>query len=437
MSQHHGDDDAVYIDPSSVVEEIVLDGTDAPPADFMDDDEDDGADAGATGEQDDEEDAEEEEREPALRQQQGGVPEGMVEFEDDSVQGFFAHTDSVYCVALAATEPATLAVTGGGDDVAYLWRVEDGKDPVGKLDGHKDSVNAVAFSADASLVATGGLDGMVRVWKCADASLVQSLEGPDEVEWLCWHPRGNVLLAGSHDGSVWMWNAPTGLCMQVLTGHSGAVTAGGFTADGKRIVSVGEDATLRVWDPKQGTAQVTWHGPEGIPALSLALHLSLEVAVVGLGDGTAAVVHLGTGKKLALLQGHRASVESVSLSPIASMAATASTDGTLCVWDLNTFTLRHRLEHPGGVVAVQWHVSEPLIFAQCTDALLRLWDARTGKVVRAWRGHQDAPLAMAVSKDCNTLVSVGDDRVALVFANSDEHSWHPGAREAEPQQAAA
>jgi WD40 repeat protein len=25
-------------------------------------------------------------------------------------------------------------------------------------------------------------------------------------QWLDWHPKGNVLLAGGADGTVWVWN---------------------------------------------------------------------------------------------------------------------------------------------------------------------------------------------------------------------------------------
>ena len=30
-----------------------------------------------------------------------------------------------------------------------------------------------------------------------------------------WHTSGNVLLTGSQDGTVWMWDASAGTCMQV------------------------------------------------------------------------------------------------------------------------------------------------------------------------------------------------------------------------------
>lgn len=42
------------------------------------------------------------------------------------------------------------------------------------------------------------------------------LEGPDgTIEWVHWHPKGDIILAGSDDFTAWLWNAQTGTCMQV------------------------------------------------------------------------------------------------------------------------------------------------------------------------------------------------------------------------------
>jgi WD40 repeat protein len=43
-------------------------------------------------------------------------------------------------------------------------------------------------------------------------STICGLEGPSEVSWLSWHPRGSIVVAGSEDGTIWMWNAQTGQC---------------------------------------------------------------------------------------------------------------------------------------------------------------------------------------------------------------------------------
>jgi angio-associated migratory cell protein len=49
---------------------------------------------------------------------------------------------------------------------------------------------------------------------------------------------------------------------QVFSGHSGPVTGGSFTPDGKSVVSVGAegDSSLRVWSPRTGECTLTLQG---------------------------------------------------------------------------------------------------------------------------------------------------------------------------------
>ena len=60
--------------------------------------------------------------------------------------------------------------------------------------------------------------GTIRVWNAQTGAHFSTLEGPSEgLEWMEWHPRGNLLLAGTEGGSVWLWNHNS-QCLQVLTG---------------------------------------------------------------------------------------------------------------------------------------------------------------------------------------------------------------------------
>ena len=57
--------------------------------------------------------------------------------------------------------------------------------------------------------------GQVKVWDTSTGRCVHTLEGPTAaVEWVRWHPRGDIVLAGSEDFTAWMWNATTGVFMQ-------------------------------------------------------------------------------------------------------------------------------------------------------------------------------------------------------------------------------
>lgn len=58
--------------------------------------------------------------------------------------------------------------------------------------------------------------GVVKIWSTQTGQLLHSLDGPGgAIEWLQWHPRGDVVVAGVEDFTIWMWNAQTGACMQV------------------------------------------------------------------------------------------------------------------------------------------------------------------------------------------------------------------------------
>lgn len=58
------------------------------------------------------------------------------------------------------------------------------------------------------------------MWNTETGSLIQTLEGPGgSVDWVTWHPKGDVVLAGSEDFTLWMWLAQSGSCMQVFAGH--------------------------------------------------------------------------------------------------------------------------------------------------------------------------------------------------------------------------
>ena len=256
----------------------------------------------------------------------GGDP---LDFEDDSAHSFTGHTDAVFAVAWNPAVQGSVA-TGGGDDRAFLWRVgtadgtvelggdrddDDDGDGAGQANGngngggagekkqqqqhhqqqrrrHTDSVVSLAFSPDGSLLASGGLDGVVLLWDArtgeAPASLPPLDEGPsDGVEWVCWHPRGRALLAGSEDFLAYLWDTVTGKLMCApLAGHGGAVRCGAFTPDGRGVVTGGGegDAALRRWDPRTGAcvATVSGHGyhEAGLTCLAPA-PLSAESAAAG------------------------------------------------------------------------------------------------------------------------------------------------------------
>lgn len=158
----------------------------------------------------------------------------------------------------------------------------------------------MAFSQDGQFVASGGMDGKVFVAYTSTGQPVCPPLETEEVVWLKWHPRGTVLLVATADGTVWMYKLPSGSCMHVLAGHQGPVSCGGFTNDGKRVVSAGEDGSLTVWDPKSGqplfrqsSAQNGRFHREGITCL--AVNKDDSLILTGGADNCAKLLNLSQG----------------------------------------------------------------------------------------------------------------------------------------------
>ena len=209
-------------------------------------------------------------------------PETEIELQNDSSAHFDLHTDSIFTIAQHPLDPSIIA-TGGGDDTTYAFSTdnfdhspllpksyesnpEPGRaslEPLAKLTGHTDSVNALAFTLpNGEYLLSGGLDGHLRAYSTSDKSYAlvaeaQELEKTDEINFIspCPHPSyRNTFAFGVSNGSVWVYTvdaADTEAPLQIIQTyflHGMSCTAGAWTPDGKMLATVSEDGSFYVWD---------------------------------------------------------------------------------------------------------------------------------------------------------------------------------------------
>ena len=61
-------------------------------------------------------------------------------------------------------------------------------------------------------------------------------------------PTAQRIVSGGENKTLKVWDAATGEETLTLTGHTGGVRSVAFSPDGQRIVSGSDDRTLKVWD---------------------------------------------------------------------------------------------------------------------------------------------------------------------------------------------
>ncbi|KAL3210836.1 hypothetical protein MRX96_036820 [Rhipicephalus microplus] len=188
---------------------------------------------------------------------------------DNAEVSFAAHQGSAFVCAVSGD--GRHIVTGGEDDRGCVWQLDTGQ-LVFECGGHTDSVTCAAFNHDSTLVATADMGGSLRVWAVESHEQQWEFDIGMDLNWIDWHGQANVLLAGTVEGMVWMWQVPGGHCKN-LVGPGTSCGAGRFLSDGRRAAVGYDDGSVRVWDLKgvavahslTGAGQAHPGGPSHVP----------------------------------------------------------------------------------------------------------------------------------------------------------------------------
>eukprot|EP00633_Aureoumbra_lagunensis_P003719 CAMPEP_0197302380 /NCGR_PEP_ID=MMETSP0890-20130614/51010_1 /TAXON_ID=44058 ORGANISM="Aureoumbra lagunensis, Strain CCMP1510" /NCGR_SAMPLE_ID=MMETSP0890 /ASSEMBLY_ACC=CAM_ASM_000533 /LENGTH=291 /DNA_ID=CAMNT_0042781965 /DNA_START=84 /DNA_END=956 /DNA_ORIENTATION=+ len=113
---------------------------------------------------------------------------------------------------------------------------------------HSDAVNALAFSPDGSILASGSKDNTVMIWDTKNGNRIRTLsDHSGSIEALAFSPDGSILASGSTDKTVMIWGTKNGNRIRTLSDHSDFVLALAFSPDGSILASGSIDKTVIIW----------------------------------------------------------------------------------------------------------------------------------------------------------------------------------------------
>lgn len=111
-------------------------------------------------------------------------------------------------------------------------------------------INAFVLSKDRKTLYSGSADRTIRIWNLTTGQLEHTLNGhTDSVLALAITPCDRFLLSGSADKTIkiWDWHKPTSK-PQIMAYHEGWVTSLAITNDGKYLVSGSTDSKIKLWN---------------------------------------------------------------------------------------------------------------------------------------------------------------------------------------------
>lgn len=171
----------------------------------------------------------------------------------------------------------------GGDDGIIRELDLKQKKLLRSLNGHKASVNCLAFSPDGRRLGSASADGTVRIWNVKTAESIHHLRGhKGAVLAAAFSPNGLWLASvEARDRGVHVWNAETGKLIAALPGHADLVLSVAFTPDGSRLLTGSADRTLGVFDLSTGKPELFHVGAEGAV---VGLSCSAESPLIATSD---------------------------------------------------------------------------------------------------------------------------------------------------------
>ncbi|KAG2678577.1 hypothetical protein I3760_11G008900 [Carya illinoinensis] len=225
---------------------------------------------------------------------------------------------------LSCTNDGIYLAGGALSGNAYLWEIASGR-LFKTWHAHHKSVNCLLFSNDDSLLISGSEDGMICVW-----SVISLIDMEDSRSW-----PPLLHYSSEHVSSI-----------------TSLLTASGTS--NSLLVSSSLDGTCKVWDFVTGRLIQTQVYPLGVTAS--VLHPEEEILFCGCVDGRIFVNKLDIGlledslfvaeDQAVVLKGHNGAITALTISGLGLISA--STDCTICIWDVVNRMIVRRFNHKKG-----------------------------------------------------------------------------------------
>ncbi|MGR8934826.1 MAG: caspase family protein [Gammaproteobacteria bacterium] len=268
------------------------------------------------------------------------------------------------------------------DNTVRVWDFERGvQRPVIENRG-RGQFTVVQPLSGVNLILVGSQDGNIYIFDVLTGRIVQSLDSDNgAVVSLAVTPDEKFLLAGYRGGKITVWNLQRFLSIaDIMTPYGDTLKFIAVLPDGKAFITAGADGVIDKWDLMHGTKIFSLPSQDEVID-GLWINSQVPELLATTEDGTILRTDTQNGRLISKRRAGNSEALAVGVDNRLNEAAFAVEGGGIRIMDLGSFTTDKSINTENDIYRLKFLNKDSYLLGADADGVLHIWDVRSAEEI--------------------------------------------------------